>query len=118
MKAIFRFGENVDGYNIPVLNEREIRAAAGLWFLMLFTSVMFVSFKENFILFKFSIIAFLLDFIIRVLINPRYSPSLILGRLIVFGYLTFMALMVSAFHANFRTAPYDLFGIEQYFQTK
>ncbi len=29
----FRFGQDVAGYNIPVLNEREIRAAAGLLFL-------------------------------------------------------------------------------------
>ena len=30
---IIKFGEDVDGYNIPVLNEREVRAAAGLLFL-------------------------------------------------------------------------------------
>ena len=83
MSKLFQFGENVEGYSIPVLNEREIRAAAGLWFLILFISVMVVSFKENFLMFKFSIIAFLVDFIIRVVINPKYSPSLIMGRLIV-----------------------------------
>lgn len=32
---------------------------------------------------KYMISAFLSDFIIRVFINPRYSPSLIIGRLIV-----------------------------------
>jgi hypothetical protein len=30
MSGIVKFGEDVDGYGIPVLNEREIRAAAGL----------------------------------------------------------------------------------------
>jgi hypothetical protein len=30
-----QFGENVEGYNIPVLNEREIRAAAGIFFVFM-----------------------------------------------------------------------------------
>jgi hypothetical protein len=29
MSSLKKFGENVEGYDIPVLNEREIRAAAG-----------------------------------------------------------------------------------------
>ena len=28
MSKVFKFGEDVPGYEIPVLNEREIRAAA------------------------------------------------------------------------------------------
>jgi hypothetical protein len=83
MKKIIKFGEDVDGYNIPVLNEREIRAAAGILFLATFTSLMFILFKGNFIPIKYVIILFLTDFIIRVFVNPRFSPTLILGRLIV-----------------------------------
>jgi hypothetical protein len=83
MKKIIQFGENVEGYNIPVLNEREIRAAAGLLFLGTFISLMFILFKGNFIPIKYVIILFLFDFLVRVFINPRYSPTLILGRLIV-----------------------------------
>jgi len=33
MNKIINFGEDVAGYNIPVLNEREIRAAAGILYL-------------------------------------------------------------------------------------
>lgn len=77
------FGENVPGFEIPVLNEREIRAAAGLLFLATFLSLMFILFNKNFVPIKFVITFFLTDFIIRVFISPRYSPSLILGRLIV-----------------------------------
>ena len=29
-----KFGEDVEGYDIPVLNEREIRASAGILFLV------------------------------------------------------------------------------------
>lgn len=80
---LFQFGEQVEGYDIPVLNEREIRAAAGLLFLATFLSLMFIVFRENFVPIKYVVTFFLLDFIIRVFVNPRYSPTLILGRLIV-----------------------------------
>jgi hypothetical protein len=80
---ILKFGEDVDGYNIPVLNEREIRAGAGIFFVVLFLSLMLAIFKENFVLFKYAITVFLVDMLIRVFINPKYSPVLILGRLIV-----------------------------------
>jgi Domain of unknown function (DUF4395) len=83
MNKIIKFGEDIKGYNIPVLNEREIRASAGILFLIIFISLMLVLFKGNFILIKYSITMFLTDFIIRVFVNPKYSPSLIIGRLIV-----------------------------------
>jgi Domain of unknown function (DUF4395) len=79
----FRFGQDVAGYNIPVLNEREIRAAAGLLFLIMFLSILLAILKGNFMLFKYSVTAFLTDMVIRVFINPEFSPFLILGRLIV-----------------------------------
>jgi hypothetical protein len=83
MKKEKQFGETVEGYNIPVLNEREIRASAGILFLFMFLSWMLVIFKENFLLIKYVNTIFLTDFIIRVFINPKFSPLLIVGRLIV-----------------------------------
>ena len=83
MNKIIRFGETVEGYNIPVLNEREIRASAGILFLVMFFSLMMIMFKGNFMLIKYVIVLFLTDFLIRVFINPKYSPTLIIGRLIV-----------------------------------
>lgn len=83
MNKIIQFGEHVDGYNIPVLNEREIRAAAGLLFLLMYTSVLIVFMLESFLLLKYAVTIFLVDILIRVLINPKYAPTLILGRLIV-----------------------------------
>jgi len=74
MSNLFRFGENVEGYDIPVLNEREIRAAAGLLFLATYTAVMLITFRENYVMFKYVITLFLADFMIRVLVNPRYAP--------------------------------------------
>jgi hypothetical protein len=83
VNKIIKFGEDVEGYNIPVLNEREIRAAAGILFLFMFISLMMILFKGNFLMIKYLIIIFLSDLLIRVFINPRFSPTLILGRLIV-----------------------------------
>ena len=83
MKNLIQFGEQVEGYNIPVLNEREIRASAGILFLATFISLMFVLFKNNFLPIKYVLTAFFADFLIRVFINPKFSPTLIIGRLIV-----------------------------------
>jgi len=83
MKKIIKFGEDVEGYNIPVLNEREIRASAGMLFLFMLISLMMILFKGDFLMIKYVIILFLSDLLIRVFVNPRFSPTLILGRLIV-----------------------------------
>ncbi|MDP4217564.1 MAG: DUF4395 domain-containing protein [Bacteroidota bacterium] len=83
MSKTIQFGEDVPGYAIRVLNEREIRAAAGVLFLGTFLSLMLIAFKGNFVMIKYVVTIFLLDFLIRVFINPRYAPTLVLGRLIV-----------------------------------
>ncbi len=83
MNNIIQFGERVEGYDIPVLNEREIRASAGILFLATFISLMLILFQNNFLPIKYVITAFLTDLLIRVFINPAFSPSLIIGRLIV-----------------------------------
>lgn len=83
MSTFIAFGEHVEGYSIPVLNEREIRASAGILFLFTFMSLMLILFQQNFLLIKYVITFFLADFIIRVFVNPKYSPTLIIGRLIV-----------------------------------
>ncbi|MBL7970538.1 MAG: DUF4395 domain-containing protein [Prolixibacteraceae bacterium] len=83
MSKVIGFGEKVDGYEIPVLNEREIRAAAGILFVWAFLAVLMAIMKGSFVMLKYFILAFLADFIVRVFVNPKYSPTLIIGRLIV-----------------------------------
>ena len=83
MSKIIKFGEDVEGYSVPVLNEREIRASAGIMFLFALISLMIIIFTGNFVTAKFFVIIFIFDFAIRVFINPKYSPTLIIGRLIV-----------------------------------
>src|SRR5687768_15062385 len=83
MKNMIQFGEEVPGYDIRVLNEREIRAAAGIMFLFIYTSLMLIIFNNDFRLVKYVVAAFFIDFTIRVFVNPKFSPSLVVGRLIV-----------------------------------
>ncbi|MCX7897279.1 MAG: DUF4395 domain-containing protein [Rhodocyclaceae bacterium] len=76
------FGEIVAGYEVPVLNEREVRAGAGILFFI--ATVVFLGAWHADLLLpaQMMIIAFFIEFVIRVFV-PRYAPSLILGRLIV-----------------------------------
>lgn len=83
MSGIFNFGEHVTGYNIRVLNEREIRAGAGLLFVFMFTAILSAIMQGSFTILKYAVLIFLADMLIRVLVNPKYSPVLILGRFIV-----------------------------------
>jgi Domain of unknown function (DUF4395) len=78
-----QFGETVAGYDIPVLNEREIRGAAGILFLFMIISFLTIMFKADFLMIKYFITVFMLDMGIRVFINPKYSPSLIIARFMV-----------------------------------
>ena len=80
MKKIIKFGEDVEGYDIPVLNEREIRAAAGILFLIMFISIMVVILNGDFLMLKYAITIFLTDILISVFINPKFYPTLIIGR--------------------------------------
>jgi Domain of unknown function (DUF4395) len=78
--SIFQFGEILPDYQVAVLNERAVRAGAGLLFLFAFVAFMNAWLVGNFYLIKVFVTAFLIDFIIRVAINPKYSPSLVLGQ--------------------------------------
>lgn len=85
MNKTIQFGEHVEGYDIPVLNEREVRASAGILFLCMFIAITTVIFTGDFLLLKYMVTIFLVDMIMRVFVNPKFSPLLILGRMIVSG---------------------------------
>ncbi len=99
MSKIFQFGEQVEGYSIPVLNEREIRAGAGILFLMMFTTILEVLYKGNFVPLKFAVVIFLTDILIRVLINPRFAAYIFLA--------------ISLLKNSFSVRPHNLFGVEK-----
>jgi len=82
MSSFFQYGEKVEGYEIFVLNEREARAGAGILFLLGILSLVNAVALGHIIVTKVFIIFFTLDFLVRV-IQPRYSPSLLLGRFFI-----------------------------------
>lgn len=83
MSKIFDFGEMVDGYEVKVINEREARAGAGILFLVGLISFLNCMQTKSLLITQIFIGLFLFEFIMRVVINPKYAPSLIIGRLMV-----------------------------------
>ena len=79
---LWEYGEKVPGYDVTVINEREARAAAGI-LGTLGMIVIFVGIGFNHIIVARVYLAFLfVDFTLRM-INPRYVPSMLLGRFFV-----------------------------------
>lgn len=80
--SLLAFGETVEGYPVRVVNERAVRAAAGLLFFPAVVSFMHSFLVGNFQHTRLFIIVFLVDMSLRML-NPRWAPSMILGGWIV-----------------------------------
>jgi len=83
LKKIFYFGEQVDEYSVRVINEREARAAAGIMLLLGMYSLLKGYLTADYTPERIMIIAFIIELGIRVLINPKYAPFMVLGRLMV-----------------------------------
>ncbi|MBU0655983.1 MAG: DUF4395 domain-containing protein [Gammaproteobacteria bacterium] len=83
MGKLFSFGETLADYSVPVLNEREVRAAAGILFLFALVAFMNAWLLGNFHWTRLFVVAFLTDFSIRLLVNPAFAPSMVLGRFMV-----------------------------------
>ena len=83
MQNYLHFGETVAGYSVPVLNEREARAGAGILFVFALLSFLYAYNNMDFRYTQIFVTFFMLDFFIRVVINPAYAPSLIAGRFFV-----------------------------------
>lgn len=80
MSALFQFGERLDDYPVPVLNERAVRAAAGILFALALGSFMNAWTLGNFRPTRVFVVGFLIDFAIRIFVNPRLAPTLIVGQ--------------------------------------
>jgi len=82
IKQFFHYGEDVPGYDIPVLNEREARAAAAILFVGAFLGLVNGVMLHTAVFSKYFVTFFAIDFTMRIL-QPRYAPSLLLGRFFV-----------------------------------
>lgn len=81
--SIIAFGEKRPEFAVPVLNERAVRASAGILFLFAMIAFMNAWLIGNFQPTRVFVVAFLVDFSIRIFVNPRYAPSLVLGQWMV-----------------------------------
>lgn len=84
-QTIFQFGEKLPEYSVPVLNERAVRAGAGIMFFFAIVTFMNAFLLGNFLPTRVFVVAFLVDFTVRIFVNPRFAPSLILGQWAVRG---------------------------------
>lgn len=81
--SIISFGEYIEGKSFKVLDERSVRASSGVMFLLgAFASI------NGFILNNYAIIPYIagflvLSFFVSVFINPKYSPTMLIGRIFV-----------------------------------
>jgi hypothetical protein len=80
---VFQFGEELPEYVVPVVNERAVRAGAGILFFLAIIAFMNAWLTGNFQPTRVFVVAFLIDFTLRVFINPRFAPSLIVGQWMV-----------------------------------
>lgn len=83
MPSVLEFGQQIDGYAVRVLDERAVRASAGILFFLAIISFMNAWLTGNFQPTRVFVVAFLIDFTIRIFINPLLAPSLIVGKWMV-----------------------------------
>jgi len=80
---LFQFGQPHPDCPVPVLNERAVRASAGILFFFAMIAFMNAWLVGNFQPTRVFVVVFLADFGIRLFINPLWAPSLILGQWVV-----------------------------------
>ena len=81
-KKYLHFWEKIKWYDVSMLNEREVRAAA--WILFVFALPIFLisCMNMDFLAIRVFVTIFMLDFFIRTFINPSFSPSMILWKIV------------------------------------
>lgn len=88
--GFFTYGKVIPGLTIygkpapyPVLNDRAIRAGAGIMFVLGFFSFMQAFYLREFVYLKFVVLFFFIDFLMKVVIGTRFSPVSITANWIV-----------------------------------
>jgi hypothetical protein len=83
MAKIFQFGQDIQGYDFRVINERDARASAGIMFLLGIISLFSFIMTKNLFWAELFSITFIIEFVVRVFINPIYAPYMLLGSFMV-----------------------------------
>jgi len=79
----FNFGEKIDDFEFKVINERDVRASAGIMFLFGILSLFSVFIFRTLLWAELFSLTFIFEFFIRIFINPKYAPYMLLGSIFV-----------------------------------
>jgi hypothetical protein len=79
-QSLFKFGETIPGLVIhgkpapyPVLNEREVRAGAGVMLVMAMFSFFHAFYLQDFLYLKVTVSFFFLEFFLKTVVGTRFS---------------------------------------------
>ena len=79
----FNFGEKIDDFEFKVINERDVRSSAGIMFLFGILSLFSVFIFRTLLWAELFSLTFIFEFFIRIFINPKYAPYMLLGSIFV-----------------------------------
>ena len=82
--SIISFGEYIEGKSFKVLDERRMRASAGV---MLFLGI--IASINAFMLYNYIVVTYIsgflmLNFMVGIFINPKFSPTVFIGYLVTY----------------------------------
>ena len=87
---IFEFGEVIPNLKIhgkdapyPVLNERSVRAGAGILLIFAIVSFFYALLAKQYTLLAAFVVTFAIEMAIRIFINPKFAPISAIGSWIV-----------------------------------
>ena len=83
MNKIIDFGETIEEYDFKVIDENQARASAGIMFLFGIISLFSIFLSKSLFWAELFSITFIFEFLIRILINPKYAPYMVFGSLFV-----------------------------------
>ncbi|MBD3270199.1 DUF4395 family protein [Candidatus Peregrinibacteria bacterium] len=80
---MYKYGENISGYDFNVVNEKEVRAAAGIMFAIGIVTFMTVLLTRDYGLLYYVVPLFWLDFFLKSVFDPKYSIFGFIGKAFV-----------------------------------
>lgn len=90
MTSLFQVGEIIPGLTIhgrpapyPVLNERVVRAGAGIAFGLGLFAFFHAFYLESYVYLQLLVAFLFVDFVMKVIVNPAYSPVSLVARVMV-----------------------------------
>ncbi len=81
--SVFSFGEYKEGFSYKTLDEREVRASAGIMLFFAMVAFINVGFLQRYFVISFVSGGLMLNFLIGLFINPKFAPTMIVARMLV-----------------------------------